>query len=148
MGCHVQAQRRSEEGGAVTPAEELRTAAARLREMAAAAKDGPWTVREEHGRDITDEAWSEVRVVAPSGDVAITYMSSVLEGDPHEDNAAYIAAMGPHVAEPLAGWLDDEACLADMLAADGAVYNGTRPALKVARSVPGTSPEQAAGEGR
>ena len=90
----------------MTPAEELRTAAKLMRERVQGATAGPWTVREEHGRDIADEGWSDVRVVRPGAGVAITYLSNVLEGSPHEDNAAYIASMHPGVALAVADWLD------------------------------------------
>ena len=89
----------------MTPAEELRTAAKLMRERVQGATAGPWTVREEHGRDIADEGWSDVRVVRPGAGVAITYLSNVLEGSPHEDNAAYIASMHPGVALAVADWL-------------------------------------------
>lgn len=86
------------------PAAELREAAKRLRKLATAATPGPWSVTEQHGRDIADEAWSDVRVSSPAGDVAITYLSNVIEGG--DENEAYIASMHPAVALAVADWLD------------------------------------------
>ena len=93
----------------MTPAEELRTAAKLMRERVQGATAGPWTVREEHGRDIADEGWSDVRVVRPGAGVAITYLSNVLEGSPHEDNAAYmLAAPSPHALTVARAYLADQ----------------------------------------
>jgi hypothetical protein len=57
-----------------------------IRQREQAIKDDEWTVIEAHGRDIADEAWSEVRIVDQDGNpVAITFMTNVLEpGDDSE----------------------------------------------------------------
>ena len=131
----------------MTPAEELRTAAKLMRERVQGATAGPWTVREEHGRDIADEGWSDVRVVRPGAGVAITYLSNVLEGSPHEDNAAYIASMHPGVALAVADWLEAEADRAAEIDGfeDSASYPlmlaGFRHSLAVARAYLGEPDE-------
>lgn len=101
----------------MTPAEELRKAAATLRELAAEATPGPWDVVNEmepwdtpaadvanvHGRDRRDGTydwkWSWV-VASPDG-----------HPDPcmKVENARWVAALSPAVAGPLARWLDDAA---------------------------------------
>ncbi len=118
-----------------TPAQELRAAAQLMRERAQWATPGPWATREEHGRDIADEGWSDVRVTAASGDVAVTYLSAVIETGPHEDNAAYITGMHPDVGLAVADLL--------ILVAERAEGNpfGVKgliwAALKIARALPG-----------
>jgi hypothetical protein len=50
------------------------------RKITEAATPGPWNAETKHGRDIADEAWSEVRIKAPDGsDIASTYISHLLE---------------------------------------------------------------------
>ena len=94
-------------------AETLRAAATRLRELAEAATPGPWQTFEQHGRDYTDEGWSQIGGVKnPRGhDVALTYDIG-FDNDYHEADAAYIAAMSPTVALALADWLDETAVIA------------------------------------
>lgn len=118
----------------IKAADELRAAAKLMRERAEAATPGPWTTTEAHGRDIADEGWSDVRVRALGHDVAITYMTGVLEGDPHEDNAPYIAGMSPPVALAVADWLDR---FADPVYCYGPVEYAA--ALNIARAYLGTS---------
>lgn len=91
----------------LTPAETLRKAAGLMEKLAKAATPDPWATREKHGRDIADEGYSDVRVVSDRGDVAVTYLSGVIEGD-YED-AEFIASMGPQVGLALAALLDKTA---------------------------------------
>jgi hypothetical protein len=71
---------------------------------AGAAAEGPWTLTEQHGRDIADEAWSREAVTGASGDpVALTYETSILEPD-GDGNGPFIAAAR-----------DDVPCLAGAL---------------------------------
>lgn len=60
---------------------------AEVRTVTDAATKGPWAITEEHGRDIADEAWSDVRITGPAGEqIMIAYLTSVLEpGSPSED---------------------------------------------------------------
>jgi hypothetical protein len=72
-------------------------------DMAAA---GPWTLAEQHGRDIAAEAWSREAVTGADGDpVALTYETSVLEPD-CDGNGPFIAAARDDVPF-LAGALRD-----------------------------------------
>lgn len=90
----------------MSAAEEIRQAAEKVRSLVAAATPGPWANVEQHGRDITDEAYSYIYVgVAPLGrEVASTYPPG-RDGDPCEANAAYIATMHPGVGLALADLL-------------------------------------------
>lgn len=124
-----------------TPAEELREAAKRLRERAQWATEGPWSVQEEHGRDIAGDGFSDVRVTGPAGVVAVTYLTGVIETGPHEDNAAYIASMHPGVATAVAGWLDIEAGILEKGLPDPT--GGWAEARAVARAVLGTGERDA-----
>jgi hypothetical protein len=61
------------------------------RKITEAATSGPWNVETKHGRDIADEAWSEVRIKAPDGgDIASTYISHLLENYRSEEDEAFI----------------------------------------------------------
>lgn len=55
-----------------------------------AATKGPWSVRQRHGVDIADEGWSEVKITAPGGDIAATFISHVLENYHDGDDADFI----------------------------------------------------------
>jgi hypothetical protein len=65
---------------------------AALEATTAAATEGPWTTREHSGTDIADEAWADFRVTADGAreDVAIFYLTNLVEGDRPEENAAFI----------------------------------------------------------
>jgi hypothetical protein len=85
-----------------TPSETLRAAAARLRELAAKATDGPWY-------------WNGSQV-----DVEPTTRGTYVVGDGQQEDdvvtpedGAWIAIMSPVVAEPLAAWLCQEAAWHD-----------------------------------
>ena len=80
----------------MTPAEELRTAATRLRETAAEATGGPW----ENGED--DHLWIGGSVWGYS----VRKKGEFLNGDP-----AWIALANPALAEPLAQLLEDQAAM-------------------------------------
>lgn len=69
----------------------LRAAAKRLRELAADATPGPWTL---YDRGV---CWEINELDAHDG-------TSLRRGDAH-----YIAALNPLIAEPLAKWLESEA---------------------------------------
>ena len=125
----------------IQAADELRAAAKLMRERASVATSGPWTTTEAHGRDIADEGWSDVRVRALGRDVAVTYMTNILEGDPHEDNAPFIASMSPSVALAVADWLDNEAAATELVASEGpALGLPTAAAVQLARVYLGTPP--------
>ena len=93
----------------MTPAERLRAAATRLREVAEVAPPGPWRYAERatgHPADGPTEVW----VMSPVNE------EPMLTGgyDSFSGYAAALAAMmSPPVALALADWLDHEAYLAD-----------------------------------
>lgn len=110
-----------------TPADELRTAAERLRRLAATATPGPWEgVVDDHGRGEVDAS-----VWADSINYYIT--EKVSSGARHQADAHYIAAMHPGVGAALADWLQSEA---ELLANDDfpAIH---AHALAVARAING-----------
>ncbi len=73
-------------------ADVLRRAAAKLREAAEAASEGPWTVD------------GDIQAVMAKDDVTIAYDDETGMGD-----AAYIALMHPDVGLAIAAWLDETA---------------------------------------
>lgn len=79
-----------------TPADELRAAAALLRETASRATPGPWGAEEVSARVLGVLSYSASSPVASIGDPAEPYVP----GD-----AAWIALASPALAEPLARWL-------------------------------------------
>lgn len=85
--------------------EILRRAATLMRERAVDATPGPWKAWQQHGRDYTDEGWSQVGVKSQTRDVALTYPTG-FDHDCHEDDAAHIASWHPAVALAVADWLD------------------------------------------
>ena len=80
----------------MTPAERLRAAATRLREVAGAATPGPWFL--DKGGDTG--VYTAPRPSPSSEDIAWSHSPDV---------EAYIVAMHPPVALALADWLDDTA---------------------------------------
>ncbi|MFD8949426.1 hypothetical protein ACFV0B_11285 [Streptomyces xanthophaeus] len=78
----------------MTPDEELRAAAEKLRTLAAEASEAPWTVNE----------WGNVE----SADFAEAAEVWPLQAKPGA-NADYIALMDPDVGAALADWLDQAA---------------------------------------
>jgi hypothetical protein len=116
----------------MNPADELRTAAERLRALAATATPGPWTADASipygHRVGSSDEAdW-----IAWTGEHGETGS---------ESDAAYIAAMGPPVAMTLADWLETAVMYAERWPPDAQTNSPFRlGALAVARAINGTSP--------
>lgn len=98
----------------MTPAQELRAAAARLREEAQ-----PLLA------DGAEKDWSEF----------FTLNGADLGLGPHDEQ--WIALVGPALAEPLAQWLETEAHMVERrdLSAEGQTFH----ALKVARAINGRS---------
>jgi hypothetical protein len=107
----------------MTPADELRAAADKLRSLAATATEGPW-----HQSGIGDQGWT---VDAPKAFIAETEDSEKGRAD-----ADYIAAMHPGVAKALVGWLEAEEFRV--------LHNGRGPelhhALAVARAINRSQP--------
>lgn len=110
----------------MTPAERLREAATRLREVAGDATPGPWFL--DKGGDTG--VYTAPRPSPASQDIAWSHSPDV---------EAYIAAMHPPVALALADWLDAEAGFMDRLGehtSDPAVLTPTA-SLAVADAVLG-----------
>lgn len=109
-----------------TPADEIRTAAARLRALLAAPEltAGPWLSMDNGDRLLRNQPGDE--------DDAPIYV--VNEPMSNGANAAYIAAMHPGVGAALADWFDFEADLLDT-APHIAVQPRTERALAVARLI-------------
>ena len=123
-----------------TPADELRTAAERLRKLAGQATEAPWST-----------AWNGQEYELRSPDEAAypiaewTYAIATLEPEASEQRAEcdtadadYIAAMHPGVGEALAAWLDSWTGI-DLYEA-GALPEDARHALAVARAINGGAP--------
>lgn len=104
--------------------DELRQAAKTLRQRANAASPAPWRTFDHHGRDMTDEGWSEIGVQNDGHTVAITYPTG-FENDHPEPDAAYIATMDPTMGLLLAETLETEAKLLDMLEPFTELLNAT-----------------------
>lgn len=86
-----------------TPADELRTAAEKLRALASAATPGPWEgVVDDHGRGEVDASiWAD--------SISYYVTEKISSGGRHKADAHYIATMHPGVGTALADWLDSEA---------------------------------------
>ena len=122
-----------------TPADELRTAATRLRKLAGQAAEAPWSTAwngQEYELRRPDEAaypiaeWTyAIATVEPK--------ASVQRAECDTANADYIAAMHPGVGLALADWLDTAAVNAAVLTWPNAFIER---ALAVARAVNGSQP--------
>ena len=110
----------------MTPAEELRAAAAKLREMAADATEGPWT--SVPMRDHTFGIWSSGTGLSGEDD----HLASANVAP----DAASIALMCPDKAELLAVWLEEAALSYDLWSAT-TMPNPQTNAVEFARSVLG-----------
>lgn len=129
-----------------TPAEELRAAAAKLRELASILESPehpglPW-----HVEECADEERGDCPCIVAQGrtsyhDEPSTAMFYVADAETTEC-AAYIAAMGPTVGLALADWLDSTAATIEAVlrkhedAADETSH-WVAPALAVARALNG-----------
>lgn len=117
----------------MTPADELRAAAAKLRERAKAATAGEWTVVRDDvgGGKFCTGVWAQMGLVG--GQYVTEEMHS------READAAWIALMGPDKAESLAAWLDEDAREIETVQ-DVVDINPNWPALVFARAVLGEKP--------
>ncbi|MEU5624248.1 hypothetical protein [Streptomyces tendae] len=120
----------------MNPADELRTAADKLRKLATAATPGPWRNHDthlgQHGHTAT----------VLSGEGNDTDLRAWLPSQNHEpwdetrnvrNDAAYIAAMDPGVGTALADWLEETARNSEPFETINA------RALAVARAINGTT---------
>ncbi|MFG3311834.1 hypothetical protein ACGF0C_07720 [Streptomyces albidoflavus] len=122
----------------MTPAEELRAAAERLRELADAAHGSPWAAIEipRPGCDLP-AWWVESDHQDPDGSTSAT----VADCPWGEADAQYIAAMQPALARALANWLETEAAQ-PLTAQHGSRCTAdctTAAALAVARQILGST---------
>jgi hypothetical protein len=84
-----------------TPADEIRAAAAKLRELAADATDGPWAAHDPNKRWGDDRDHQLI-----GGGKALATFDNDYNGPL---NTAYAATMHPGVGKALADWLDHTA---------------------------------------
>lgn len=113
----------------MTPAEEMRAAATKLRETAKNAPRGPWEF-------VQDLYWDRDAIVSPE---ALGWDALVL--DVHNDSegpaARWAALAHPGLAEPLAEWLEHLAEILDETK-DVHMRSNVQHALAVARIINGT----------
>ncbi|NJP27082.1 hypothetical protein FLW53_23355 [Microbispora sp. SCL1-1] len=122
-----------------TPAEELRTAAAKLREMAEGTTRGPWFVADcdLYPRWMLSEGQTE-RDSRYAADVAKSYPDGGGDGVYVTDaDWAWMAFANPAWAEPLAALLDVAAITWDLVGPGRAPSGATGMALAVARAILG-----------
>lgn len=115
-----------------TVAEELRTAATKLRDTAKAATRGPWHTAENVGAD--GNAYGKNHIGNWGGE----YLDSVADagdGAAATADAAWICLANPLLAEPLAAWL--ESWEGVDLREDGPLPEDFARALKIARVLNG-----------
>jgi hypothetical protein len=122
----------------------LLDAADRLEELAGRSHVSPWHVVEDHGRDFTGGGYSAITItsgpqaVTSRGPRTVAAMSDPGEGDGDDilSSAAWIAALNPKIARPLAEWLreEHEFCF---LRAPGDEWIPSKSAVEVARVVLG-----------
>lgn len=133
----------------MSAAEELRKAAARLRETAAKATPGPWAHVSTSADGIRprwiigpptepDDPWSAADVVAVTGDMAQALADITEPGQLISDgDMDWMALASPALAGPLAAWL--EAAALDLGESENLAYcdepDSVRHALAVARAI-------------
>lgn len=137
----------------MTPAEELKAAADKLRALAAAATAGPWRQHDTH----LDLGGHTATVLTDREDINDTELIAWVPTWSHEpwdearnawNNAVYVAAMHPGVGAALAELLERQAkqaaeveqYLGDQFQ-DGALDQDIHDALAVARALLGTQPD-------
>ncbi|MGS2641711.1 hypothetical protein [Streptosporangium sp. G12] len=91
----------------MTPVEELRAAAAKLRETAGNATPGPWMSMDDGDRLVAP-------IVENDGTVSPFGMDNVVCEPMGGENAAWMALVHPGLAEPLAELMEESARQADM----------------------------------
>jgi hypothetical protein len=126
-----------------TPANELRTAAEKLKALTSAVPSDHWPSRPWHVEACSEQAMDECPCIVAQGeakpfdeaqDPPIQYVADAET----PEHAAYIAAMHPGVGEALAAWLDSWTGI-DLYEA-GALPEDARHALAVARAINGGAP--------
>lgn len=124
----------------MTPAAELRAAAAKLREMADRTIGGPWYT--------VGLPWNDRTLYVIAGDedphrgmyVADVEHPTLERSGTENANAEWIALANPAIAEPLAAWLEDCAGQAESMPGPGRFGTCDEPgsvqhALAVARAI-------------
>lgn len=108
----------------LTPAQRLRAAADLIESTLAEASPTPWTYFEDHGRDYTDEGWSDVGTLDAEGQHnSMTYAPGYEANDRPEHDASLLVLMSA-AATPLVPVLREVAHRYDMkinTGADGGV---------------------------
>jgi hypothetical protein len=119
----------------MTAADQIRRAAARLRELAEGARAGDWFTEPS---DLTPDATLVLAKWQHGQRRVATCSGSLPEGN--AANAAYIAALGPDVGLALADLLDLQADMGDAAENDPTTcHSFCTPALAVARKILGES---------
>jgi hypothetical protein len=108
------------------PDEVLRTAATVLRELAAEATPGPWEIEWTYDAQ-TPQAVFRMHPEHPD-DPDLSGALGIMDENPADN--AWVATLGPQVAQPLAAWLE-------CAAADALVIGADAQALAVARVILG-----------
>ncbi|MFC7983840.1 hypothetical protein [Streptomyces sp. NPDC057336] len=106
----------------MTPADELRTAAEKIRTHAEGAATGPWTVN----------GWGNIETANSEGVAEVWPLNN------RDHNAAYVAAMHPGVGTALAKWL--ESWVGIDFNEHAAMAGDLAHALAVARQINGSAP--------
>lgn len=101
-----------------TPADELRAAAATLRDLAQAATPGPWR---QHDTHLGQYGYTATVLSGEGNETDLRAWLPSMSQEPWDESrnawsdAAYIAAMHPGVGAALADWLDETAGQLDAL---------------------------------
>lgn len=126
----------------MTPAEELRAAADKLRRLIAAVPSEHWGDRPWHAEECSDSERNSCPCIVAQGErrdfdqPQIPPIQYVADAETSE-LAAYIAAVGPPVGLAVAEWLDTAAANASVLTWPN---DFIQRALTVARAFPGSQP--------
>jgi hypothetical protein len=123
-----------------TVADELKAAAAKLRDLAARAPRGPWEWDGPIWGDGPDGPDTTTLIVTNPEREAVAVFPFKHEPNRHpaaEDAAPWIRMMSPVVAEPLAAWL--ESWDGVELREDGPLPDDFQHALRIARVLNGTA---------
>ncbi|MFB4280816.1 hypothetical protein ACBJ59_36390 [Nonomuraea sp. MTCD27] len=135
-----------------TISEELKTAAATLRETAAKATRGPWVPYPTTTADQHDEAWTISRTWCSETEgtcepdcgqkVLSTGAEGCEEDNIREGDVSWICLTNPLLAEPLAAWLTFEAAIFEQIDPDRQGACVPEHALRIARVINGTTPQE------
>ncbi|MGW9584700.1 hypothetical protein ACWIGB_05445 [Streptomyces albidoflavus] len=124
----------------MTPSEELRAAAERLRKLATNATPGPWRNHDTH---LGQYGYTATVLSGDGNTTQLRAWLPTMSQEPWDEtrnawaDSAYIAAMHPGVGNALAAWL--ESWTGIEVAEDGPLVEELRHALTVARQILGST---------